>query len=232
MSSIMLTMLDAVSHKVFIGNLILVDAVHLATTCKELKKIHLWVLVFPDRVTVSDLNIHQKYRLSDAVVASLTSLLSASITCINVEGCSNLTDEAIKTLTAKCSLLTKLNVSYCRITTLEVIAANCPALKDLDVSSSADRSENLTDASLQASAVNCPDLPGLAVSMCCSLTDKSIKAIAAKCPLLTSISLDYCKITDDAIYAIVKNCPSLTSISVDCCPNLIETSRIHKLINY
>mmetsp|Transcript_6553 Transcript_6553/g.20456 ORF Transcript_6553/g.20456 Transcript_6553/m.20456 type:complete len:229 (-) Transcript_6553:23-709(-) len=223
-------MLDAVPHRDFIRYLALVDAAYLATTCKRFRGLHVLVFVFPTSVGLKGLTWEHRWGLSDTVVESVRNLLSASITAVNLEHCRMITDHALDTVATNCPAITKLNVAFCtKLTDVAImtVAANCKNLTSLDVA----HCTNLTDIAIKAVAANCPALASLGVCGLVHLTDASIKAIAAHCPSVTSFSAEYCNITDAAIYAIVQNCP-LRSISLDCCPNLDETRRIHKFINY
>lgn len=162
--------------------------------------------------------------VEDMTDALFTESLSKEAISVNVNGCSNLTDESIKAIASLCPSLVQLNVGRCtQLTDVSIvaIAAGCPSLQEL----TAWGCENLTDESIKAIAVGCPSLVTLNVHACENLTDASIKAIAAGCPSLTSLDAWGCvDLTDEAIKAIAAGCPSLASLDVERCRKLTDAS--------
>ncbi|MEO1480347.1 MAG: hypothetical protein AAFV01_17410, partial [Bacteroidota bacterium] len=78
----------------------------------------------------------QLAEVTDTFVVSLVSLLSPKVTAINLAGCRNVSDVAIRAISAICRALEELNVEDCEALTDESIMAigeNCPALVSLNV---------------------------------------------------------------------------------------------------
>lgn len=144
---------------------------------------------------------------------------STSLTSVNVSGCRELTDEAIKAVASTCPLQS-LNVAYCgKLLTdesIKAVATNCPSLTTLNVADC----KLLTDASIKTIATSCSSLTSLDVSRCKALTDDSIKALAVGCPSLTYLNVRNCeKLTDEAIYAVA-TLPELHSLRIFGCRKL------------
>ena len=77
---------------------------------------------------------------------------------------------------------------------------------------------NLTNASIEAIARNCPYLSDLRVGSCRKLTDASIAAVAAGCPNLKALMLDgSTKLTKVSLAAIASSCPNLESLAFRDC---------------
>ena len=82
---------------------------------------------------------------------------------------------------------------------------------------------NLTDASINAIAANCPSLTELNTTGCILLTDEAIKAIAANCPSLTKLDVGGCSnLSAEAITAIAANCQSLKELKITGCRNITQ----------
>ena len=165
-------MLDAVGCREFIGRLTLVDAIKFAATCQNLRNAHCWLFVSEGpRIDFSrvEMTPSTRRRLTDALVQRVLShVLPAGgpssrggVIGINLKGLT-ITDEAIK-----------------------VIAANCPALMELNVAM-----EGL-DWETQYRDVTDD-----------KITNESVLAIAGKCPALTDLTVRNCSNVTTAIKAI------------------------------
>ena len=160
----------------------------------------------------------------EAIKAVGASSSCASLTSLDVSGCGNLTDEAIKAIALEGAALTSVNVSGCRNLTDEAVKAiaSCSrgGLRSLNVSCCG---KLLTDESIKAVAVSCPSLTSLNVADCKFLTDESIKAIATGCTSLTHLDVSRCKnLTDESIKALAAGCTSLTYLNVRNCEKLTD----------
>ena len=147
---------------------------------------------------------------------------SASLTSVNVSGCRELTDEAIKAVASRS--LQSLNVAYCgKLLTdesIKAVATSCPSLTTLNAADC----KLLTDESIQALSGGCRSLTSLDVSRCKSLTDESMKALAAGCTALTYLNVRNCeKLTGEAMKAVA-TLPELSSLRIFGCRKLSEES--------
>jgi F-box/leucine-rich repeat protein 2/20 len=177
-------------------------------------------------------------KLTDEAFLELLKGFSAELTSVNVSGCRNLTDEAIKAIAQRS--LRSLDASYCgKLLTdesIKVIASGCPSLESLKVADC----KFLTDESLKAVAAGCGGLKTIDVSRCKQLTDESIQALAAGCPKLTSLNLRNCeKLTDEAMRAVatlneleelrIYGCRKLTGESIENLANGPGAKQLTKL---
>lgn len=152
----------------------------------------------------------------------------SELTSVNVSGCRNLSDEAIKAIAQRS--LRSLDASCCgKLLTdesIKVIASDCPTLESLNVADC----KFLTDESIKAVAAGCGDLKTIDVSRCKQLTDESIKALAGGCPKLTSLNVRNCgKLTDEAMRAAA-TLNELKRLRIFGCRKLTEKS-IEHLVN-
>lgn len=76
-------------------------------------------------------------------------------------------------------------------------------------------STNITDGTLFAAGVHCPDLREFSLVKCSGVSDKGVDALVSRCQNLRMLSLDWCQgLADASLYAIGKNCPMLTSFCI------------------
>ncbi|CAA0831677.1 F-box protein SKP2A [Striga hermonthica] len=98
---------------------------------------------------------------------------------------------------------------------IEIIAAHCHDLQELDLS----KSFRLTDRSLYALARGCQDLVKLNISGCTSFTDTAVGYLTGFCRNLKFLNLCSCvrAATDRALKAIGYNCGKLQSLNLGWC---------------
>jgi len=163
---------------------------------------------------------HERREVTDDF---LMSLLSETVTSINIPQCGELTTNAIAAIAAGCPSLKSLNVSGNKVTNMEIedIASMCGSLKLLDVSDC----NKLSDAAFKAIATGCRSLQSLNVTRCVELTDEAICAIAAGCPDLGVLVVSgCCELTNEALKAIASRCHSLHSLDISYCEKLSNES--------
>ncbi|GFQ01639.1 F-box protein skp2a [Phtheirospermum japonicum] len=108
---------------------------------------------------------------------------------------------------------------------IDMIAAYCHDLRELDLS----KSFRLTDRSLYALARGCPDLVKLNISGCTAFSDTAlgyltgVKSLAYGCPDLRALDLCGCLlITDESVVALANNCLQLRSLGLYYCQNITD----------
>ena len=119
-----------------------------------------WHSMMPDAVRILD---GIKPGTTDEMVIALLQRFTR-VTCIDLRGCTRLTDQSI-----------------------EAIAEPCPHLIQLDVRECG----NLTDAAIIQVANKCPMLAQLDAGGCENLTDAAIIEVANKCPKLAQLDVGY-----------------------------------------
>lgn len=114
------------------------------------------------------------------------------------------TDAGIKVIGKGCSNLRYLNVRGCAgVSDVGVIhiAQNCLKLRSLDVGKC-----DITNNSLSALGINCPQLKRLSIKGCSKLTDMGIRAVVAQCCFLRHLNVEDCSITVDTFDFIREHC--------------------------
>eukprot|EP01068_Selenidium_serpulae_P004249 Selendium_serpulae@DN3473_c0_g1_i1.p1 len=170
--------------------------------------------------------------------------LYTGITAINLNGCHNVTDAGLLTISRLCPKLARLEVYWNTSISDEGIAALCRAecganLETLNLSGC----QTLTDATAKAMALHCKRLRRLDVTRCTGMTDISILMFAERLPRLTGLNmyawhhvklpqavkqfaalgrlaaltfLDLCGAVcgDDEISSIARGCPALQHLNL------------------
>ena len=124
---------------------------------------------------------------------------------------SKVTDASLHIVAARCPALASLNVSSRAITDKPIIKLARPALTSLDIG----LCDKVTDVGFRAIAQNCPGLTYLRANFCEQMTDASLGAIATNCPSLATLSVMGCrKLTSSSFMAVGTNLPSLQALTV------------------
>ncbi len=116
------------------------------------------------------------------------------------------TDAGIKMIAKGCSNLRYLNVRGCAGVTdagVVYVAQNCLKLRSLDVGKCV-----ITNNTLSALGIHCPQLKRLSIKGCRNLTDVGIRAVVAQCCLLHYLNVEDCSITLDTYEFIREHCQS------------------------
>ncbi|XP_028396364.1 F-box/LRR-repeat protein 7-like [Dendronephthya gigantea] len=116
------------------------------------------------------------------------------------------TDAGIKMIAKGCSNLRYLNVRSCTGVTdagVVYVAQNCLKLRSLDVGKC-----EITNNTLSALGIHCPQLKRLSIKGCRNLTDVGIRAVVAQCCLLHYLNVEDCSITLDTYEFIREHCQS------------------------
>ena len=124
--------------------------------------------MMPDAVRILD---GIKPDTTDEMVIALLQRFTR-VTCIDLRGCTRLTDQSIEAIAEPCPHLIQLNVAYLH--------------------------GNLTDAAIIEIANKCPMLAQLNVKACRMLTDAAIIEVANKCPMLAQLNVMGCRNLTDA----------------------------------
>ena len=112
---------------------------------------------------------------------------------LNLEGCSNLTDEDVQKIFSKgCSSLQRLGLSYCTSLTHEsliAISQTCKELADLNVESV----ERISDPGIQSISENCKEIRLLNLSGT-SITDAALQCISDSSNMIEDLKKNLSKI--------------------------------------
>ena len=105
---------------------------------------------------------------------------------------------------------------------IAAIAIQCPNLTEIDVVGST----NVTDDSIVMLTEQCDKIRS--IGLCnTSITDRAVHNISIKYPNLTFIDISACfNVTDDAVFDIANHCPNLTTINLCSCFNISDDSVI------
>ena len=159
---------------------------HIASHCLKLKEL-----------SISDCHKVRDFSLKE--IAKYCSLLRY----LSLMRCA-VTDAGIKVIGKGCSNLRYLNIRGCTgVTDVGVIhiAQNCLKLRSLDVGKC-----DITNNSLSALGIHCPQLKRLSIKGCSRLTDVGIRAVVAQCCLLHYLNVEDCKITVDTYDFVREHC--------------------------
>ncbi|XP_063052776.1 F-box and leucine-rich repeat protein 13 isoform X2 [Engraulis encrasicolus] len=144
---------------------------------------------------------------------------------LNLSECTNINDDAVRTITENCQSLLYLNLSYTLVTnaTLKVLARCCVYLQYLSLA----QCRKFTDKGLQflATERGCLGLLHLDLSGCSQITVNGFRHIAAGCSLLQHIVLDDMPtFTDKCLQELTAKCKSLVTISLLDASHLTDTA--------
>ena len=140
-----------------------------------------WHSMMPDAVRILD---GIKPDTTDEMVIALLQRFTR-VTCIDLRGCTRLTDRSVAVVATLCPHLIQLILKGCG---------------------------NLTDAAIIAVANECPKLAQLYVEYCGKLTDAAIIEVANKCPNLAQLNVGWCdKLTRAALKDLEARLPTVIS---------------------
>uniref|UniRef100_A0A672JZI0 F-box/LRR-repeat protein 2-like n=1 Tax=Sinocyclocheilus grahami TaxID=75366 RepID=A0A672JZI0_SINGR len=148
---------------------------------------------------------------------------------INMQSCTQITDDGFVSLCRGCHKLQMVCVSGCSNITdasLTALGLNCQRLKILEAA----RCSHVTDAGFTVLARNCHDLEKMDLEECILVTDNTLVQLSIHCPRLQALSLSHCElVTDDGIRHLsssvcgqerlqvveLDNCPLITDITLE-----------------
>ena len=132
--------------------------------------------------------------------------------------CSSVSDKCLAALGAGCSLLSTLNLRYCKNISDDGVIEftqhhHHRNLKVIDLR----ECRGITDRSLSALAESCPDLESLNVSGC-SISDCGLLEVVKCCKEMKALDLRNCSsLSDSSLWSAVQNLPSLESLRCSGC---------------
>ncbi|XP_074641683.1 uncharacterized protein LOC141899336 [Tubulanus polymorphus] len=147
--------------------------------------------------------------LNEKTMKEILKEIGQDLTCLDLSGCMDLTDEALKSVSKYCTSLEQLAIHH-------VMAATGTTL--LPMFQDAERAANINSLQLSCRqfsidvlftiAQNCHNIEKLSISGLTDVTEELILMIAENCPKLIDIGLKGCKqVTDKAICLLARNCP-------------------------
>ena len=144
--------------------------------------------------------------------------------------CGGITDVGVCALAARCPLLQRLSLTFCRFITsdaLTVLARHCPLLEYIDLAGD----ENITDSGVIALARGCSRLQHVSLNNCVYVTGDAVVELAQRCPDLRYLNLCACndRITDKTAYAIADNCHALQHVEFGGCPTGVTDDGITRI---
>uniref|UniRef100_A0A8C6PEX2 F-box and leucine-rich repeat protein 2 n=1 Tax=Nothobranchius furzeri TaxID=105023 RepID=A0A8C6PEX2_NOTFU len=152
------------------------------------------------------------------------------LTTINIQSCTQITDDGLVSLCRGCHKLQIICVSGCSNITdasLTALGLNCPLLKILEAA----RCSHVTDAGFTVLARNCHELEKMDLEECILVTDNTLVQLSIHCPRLQALSLSHCElITDDGIRALSSSTcgqERLTVVELDNCPLITDVTLEH-----
>uniref|UniRef100_A0A061SFH4 F-box and leucine-rich repeat protein 1 (S-phase kinase-associated protein 2) n=1 Tax=Tetraselmis sp. GSL018 TaxID=582737 RepID=A0A061SFH4_9CHLO len=157
---------------------------------------------------------------------SLRGLIAANgphLRAISFAGC-NLSDETLDCIAANCPALERLDVSSCTGMTNGAfvrLAKACQGLSSVNLCGCS----LLMDTALMALSIHCSNLREVNLGWCCQVTDFGVECLARGCPDLRAVDLCGCVLTGDkAICALAESCKSLSSLGLHCLRRLTDHS--------
>ena len=169
--------------------------------------------------------------------------LALNLTCLNLSGCTRLSEEAVVGVLRACQHLEDVNLSNVAGVTdgvLDAVAHACPKLRTLRVS----WCRGVTDSGVKAVADRCSSLSSLHVagclvsdtsvgaltmlvdadvSRCRLLRDGGVAALARNSPFLSHLNLSACGgVTNAALRAVAGHCHGLRSLDLSMVPGVTD----------
>lgn len=139
-----------------------------------------------------------KSSISDLSLARLAHTYGHSLQRINLEWCSNITDEGVKILAEQCCVLMELSLQACK---------------------------SLSDESVRSIGKSCSHLIKLDLSWCCDITDSGIMELTpskqAMCSHLQSLCVKWTQMTGESLgLAGLQSLPELREVNADGCEGI------------
>jgi F-box/leucine-rich repeat protein 2/20 len=153
-------------------------------------------------------------KFSDADIPLLAPF--SQLTSLNLNYCTNVTDEGVGTVMKICTKLTSISLFWMPTLSIMGIVNMCAAdnvkmLTKVNLSGV----RHLTDDAIELLACCCPRLVYLNLTRLEACRDKSLEAVAANCPLLETLNLYACSnFTDAGLTAIAEGCPRLHTLDI------------------
>ncbi|XP_047048733.1 F-box protein At1g47056-like [Lolium rigidum] len=165
----------------------------------------------PKNSTLSELHL-EKLQVSDLGVASLCGL-----EVLYLAKAPEVTDVGLAALATKSPRLRKLHVDGWKANRigdrgLATVAQKCASLQELVLIG-----VNLTSASLELIAANCPALERLALCGSDTFGDAEISCVATKCASLRKLCIKACPVSDAGMDKLAAGCPRLVKVKVKKC---------------
>lgn len=166
------------------------------------------------------LTVFQSRSISDkGIIRALMG--RASMYAVSLSACPNITDWTLTALGGHCPRLAKLSIAKCPITDegVQVLASKCGGLRAVSL----DWCDGLSDATLDALALNCPLLQEFSSAASCNYTLNGFKTLLKGCSKLQKLELWDCAQVDDAWIDALANsgCP-LKELDVSGCWQVSE----------
>lgn len=154
----------------------------------------------------------EKLQVSDHGVAALCGL-----EVLYLAKAPEVTDVGLAALATKSPRLRKLHVDGWKANRigdrgLATVAQKCAALQELVLIG-----VNLTSASLELIAANCPTLERLALCGSDTFGDAEISCVATKCASLRKLCIKACPVSDAGMDKLAAGCPRLVKVKVKKC---------------
>ncbi|XP_037433872.1 F-box protein At1g47056-like [Triticum dicoccoides] len=154
----------------------------------------------------------EKLQVSDLGVAALCGL-----EVLYLAKAPEVTDVGLAALATKSPRLRKLHVDGWKANRigdrgLATVAQKCAALQELVLIG-----VNLTSASLELIAANCPTLERLALCGSDTFGDAEISCVATKCASLRKLCIKACPVSDAGMDKLAAGCPRLVKVKVKKC---------------
>ncbi|PAA72694.1 hypothetical protein BOX15_Mlig033201g1, partial [Macrostomum lignano] len=188
--------------------------------------------------------------ITGAMVETLAKRCGGFLRSLNLRGCQNLNDSAMRAFSYHCVNLERLNLSDCRKLTNEACKhiRSCQNLLSLKVNSISNISDdgvrylakcerlveldmswcNISDEGLTRLAQSCRHLAALQLRGCRDITSHGVAELSRHCTGLRVLSLYECghNIRDEAMQALGANCPELRTLCLSHCGHVTDTGMI------
>ncbi|KAL5206419.1 hypothetical protein ABZP36_034628 [Zizania latifolia] len=166
---------------------------------------------FPKEALLAELHL-EKLQVSDRGVAALSGL-----EVLYLAKAPEVTDCGLAALATKSPCLRKLHVDGWKANRigdrgLAAVAQKCASLQELVLIG-----VNLTSASLELIAANCPALERLALCGSDTFGDVEISCVATKCAALRKLCIKACPVSDAGMDKLAQGCPRLVKVKVKKC---------------
>uniref|UniRef100_A0A0D9XBC0 Uncharacterized protein n=1 Tax=Leersia perrieri TaxID=77586 RepID=A0A0D9XBC0_9ORYZ len=165
----------------------------------------------PNEAVLAELHL-EKLQVSDRGLAALSGL-----EVLYLAKAPEVTDVGLGKLATKSPRLRKLHVDGWKANRigdrgLSAVAQKCASLQELVLIG-----VNLTSASLELIAANCPALERLALCGSDTFGDAEISCVATKCAALRKLCIKACPVSDAGMDKLAQGCPRLVKVKVKKC---------------
>ncbi|KAL5201174.1 hypothetical protein ABZP36_035528 [Zizania latifolia] len=165
----------------------------------------------PEEALLAELHL-EKLQVSDRGVAALMGL-----EVLYLAKAPEITDCGLAALATKSPHLRKLHVDGWKANRigdrgLAAVGQKCASLQELVLIG-----VNLTSASLELIAANCPALERLALCGSDTFGDAEISCVATKCAALRKLCIKACPVSDAGMDKLAQGCPRLVKVKVKKC---------------